>query len=430
MADNKLFSMDTEQTLLACILKNPNLIHSVNGLKEFMFSAAPFVQLFAEMEEIKENGQLPDPTLVLASLEAKNKLDVVGGRKGIEQLLAKEVNVDAFKRFVEIVVASYKARMYISTLSSVKKEDLSADNVDEKIQLTRKNLDALLQMKETSLIYHVGDVVMETYDEIIARMAKPGIRGVTWGVESLDTATGGKAGGDLWVISGRPGQGKTAVICNSVLADGLAGVPCLLIEREMRKQELMERLISIDSGVHNDNIRLGVLNTDQIKKIRDSLDKLKTLPIYFDVNIMANDPLYFESTVNKYHDKYGVKNVYLDYIQLATERDDNQTQAIGRLTRLSKLMANDLGICMVLLSQLNRSVEAREDKRPILSDMKQAGTIEEDADYVVGLYRDWYYNKGTKHPDWMEYLILKHRNGPTGTVTVKFDGPTYRIGEI
>jgi replicative DNA helicase len=394
-----------------------------------MFSSTPHIELFAEMDEIKERMQLPEPTLIIASLESKNKLDDVGGKQYIEILLSKEENVDAFKEFVNMVILAYKARMYLSVVSGVNKENLSAANVDEAIYQTRRNLDGLLQLKETNHIFHVRDLAEPTFNEIMARTEKPGIRGSSWGVNVLNTATGGKAGGDLWIVSGRPGSGKTALICNSILADGMAGIPSLLIEREMRKQELMERLISIDSGVQNDNIRLGVLNGEQKRKIRDSLEKLKELPLYFDVNTLANDPLYLESTITKYHDKYGVQNVYLDYIQLATERGESQTADIGRLTRLSKLMANDLSICMILLSQLNRNLEYREDKRPILSDMKQAGTIEEDADFVVGLYRDEHYNKETKDKNKMEFIILKHRNGPTGVVTIKFHGPTYRISE-
>lgn len=429
MADSKLFSMDSEAIVLATILKNPNLIHSINGLKYYMFSSLPNQNLFKEFEDLKSRELLPVPDLVLGDLEAKNTLDSVGGKRYIDILLSKEVSVDSFNAFLVMVVSAFKGRSFLSALSDVKKDDLNVSNVDDMILATRGKLDSLLQMKETSHIYHVGDITHETFEEIVARMSKPGIRGATWGVGSLDKATGGKAPGDLWVISGRPGSGKTALICNSLLADGIAGVPSLLIEREMRKQELMERLISIDSGVHNDNIRLGVLNKEQIDRIYKSLERIKGLPIYIDVNHSANDPLYMEGTINKYRDKHGVQNVYLDYVQLATERDNEQVQAIGRLTRLSKIMANNLNICMILLSQLNRNVESREDKRPMLSDMKMSGAIEEDADFVVGLYRDEYYNKETKYKNLMEYIILKHRNGPTGTVPVSFDGPTYRIGE-
>lgn len=430
MSDNKLFSSSTEEAVLASILQRPNLIHSVNGLRHHMFSSLSYSNLFKEFEDLKDRSLLPDPVLVLGDLEAKNELDKVGGKSFIDLLLKREVNEDSFKALVEIVVTSYKARSFISVLSSVKKDDLNISNVDDLISRTRKGLDSLIQMRENKAVFSLDEIMNAGYDEIMARLSNPGVRGTTWGLSSVDTATGGKSGGDLWVISARPGMGKTALVCNSVLADGMAGVPSLLIEREMRKQELIERLISIHSGIHNDNIRLGVLNKEQIKKIKDSAEYLRTLPIYLDVNQMANDPMYFEGTVNRYHDKYGVQNVYLDYLQISTERDNEQVQAIGRLTRLSKLMANDLSICMILLSQLNRNLEAREDKRPLLSDMKMSGAIEEDADFVVGLYRDEQYNKETKAKGLMEYIILKHRNGATGTLTVEYDGPTYRISEI
>lgn len=430
MAESKLFDANSEAIVLASLLRNPALIHSVNGLRFHMFSTNPHIVLFQEMEELKEKQLPPDPTLVVESLQAKNLIDKAGGKNYIQSLLSKETNDETFKKFVEIVVASYKARSFIGTLSGVKKDSLNITNIDETIYSTRKSLDSLLEMRNSESIVHIGDVAVSTYDEIIARTENPGIRGTTWGIKSLDTATGGKSAGDLWVIGGRPGQGKTALICNSILSDGLAGVPCLVMEREMRTQELMERLISIDTGIPNTNIRLGVLDKRQREQIHDSLAKLKKLPIYIDTNFMATDPLYVEATVNKFHNKHGIQILYIDYIQLMTERDDGQTQAIGRLTRLSKVLANDLSMTVILLSQLNRNVEAREDKRPLLSDLKMSGSLEEDADFAVGLYRDEYYYKETKHKNTMEYIILKHRNGPTGTVSVRFDGPTYGVTEL
>jgi len=394
-----------------------------------MFSSAPFQIIFKEFEELKEANFLPDPQLVISSLESKNELDKIGGKKQIDILVNKEVNPDSFKKFVEIVVASYLGRSYLSILSGSKKEDLNADNVKERIQLTRNSLEELVGVGGGNSTIHVSEITKETFEEIVARTKKPGIRGVSWGVTSIDRATGGKSAGDLVIVAGRPGSGKTSVICNSILSDGLLGVPTLMISREMRPQELMERLISIDSGIPSTNIRLGVMNQEQIDKTYSSLEKMKKLPIYLDYNFTVSDPFYLESTVNKYVKQKGVKVVYLDYIQMATDRDEGQTMEIGRLTKLFKGMSNHLGICSVLLSQLNRGVESRDDKRPLLSDMRQSGAIEEDADFVIGLYRDEYYNKETRYKNMMEYIILKHRNGPPGTVTVKFDGPTYRISE-
>lgn len=429
MTDNKLFSGDTETLLLAGILNNPSLIHSINGLRSYMFSSSPNQKLFMEMEELKAKGYVPEPSLVVSSLESKSEIDSVGGKKQIEYLLNKNVNPEGFEEYVNIIVASYKARNYISITSSAKPADINASNIDNIINNTRKSLSNLLELQNTSGVVHIGDITTDVYKEIISRRDKPGIRGVSWGVDILDRVTGGKAPGDLWVIGGRPGSGKTALVCNSILQDGLAGVPSLLIEREMRKQELTERLISIDSGIPNNFIRTGVLDNKQMDIMYNSVQKLSKLPIYIDTNFMSNDPFYIEGTINKFRNNHGVKNVYLDYIQIATDRDENQTQAIGRLSRLLKLMANDLSICVILLSQLNRKLEEREDKRPLMSDFKMSGALEEDPDFAVGLYRDAMYSndKNSKYADLMEFIVLKHRNGPPGIVTVRFDGPTYRI---
>lgn len=426
---NKLFTPDSEVMLLSTILKSPELIHSTDGLRFFMFSSTPHQVLFEEFEELRDRSLAPDPSLVGSSLESKNALDRAGGRKYLEFLLSRDTSESAFKEHLEIVMASYKGRSLVSLASGIKKENINATNIDDIINSTRKGLDDLVQLRGGESTLHLSDLTKDAYEEIISRVKNPGIRGVTWGIDSIDKTTGGKSPGDVWIVAGRPGAGKTALICNSILADGLAGVPSLLIEREMRAQELVERLICIDTGIHNTNLRLGVLNQEQIDKMYASLNKLKKLPIYIDTNYKASNTFYVESTVNKFKNKFGIQNVYLDYIQLLTERDEGQTQEIGRLTRLFKILSNELNICSILGSQLNRNVESRDDKRPLLSDMKQSGSIEEDADFVVGLYRDEYYNKETKYKGLLEYIILKHRNGPTGTVTTKFDGPTYRITE-
>lgn len=429
MSDTKLFDTNSEAIVIATILQNPSLVHSMDGLRAYMFSSIPHVTIVQEFEELKEKQYLPDPDLVIASLESKQILEKAGGKNYIDILLKKEVKSESLTEFIGIVIASYKARSFISVLSGVKKDNLNSTNIDETISATRKSLDTLIEMQAESSIVSLGEVTKEAYDEIMSRTEKPGIRGASWGIDNLDKATGGKYGGDLWVIGGRPGQGKTALICNSLLADAEAGIPSLILEREMRRQELIERFICIKTGIPNTNIQLGILDNKQREHIRDTLADLKKLPLYIDTNFALNDPLYFESVIQKYVHRNGVKNIYLDYIQIATERDDGQTQAIGRLSRLGKLLANELNICFIMLSQLNRAVEAREDKRPIMSDMKQSGALEEDPDFVVGLYRDDYYYKETKNKGLMEYIILKHRNGPPGTVTLRFNGATSKIGE-
>lgn len=395
-----------------------------------MFSSTPNQALYLEFETGVEKNLLPDPTLIIESLGAKGELDKIGGRRYIEVLLSKDYTESSFPKFVELVIDSYKARTFLSIVSGANNLDyILSSGINDAIYGVRKSLDSLIESGTNLHTIHIGDITKSVFEDIISRMQNKGIRGITWGVTDIDKITGGKCGGDVWVVGGRPGSGKSALVCNSIYQDALNGKPSLLIAREMRANQLLERLICIDTGIPNTNIRLGILDQSQIDLMRESFAKIKQLPIYLDTNFGACEPFYLESVVNKFRNKYGIETLYVDYIQLLSERDENQTQEIGKLSRLFKMMSNELNICTVICSQLNRGVEARDDKRPLMSDLKQSGALEEDADYVIGLYRDEYYNKETKFKNLMEFIVMKNRNGPPGTVTIRFDGVTGKTSE-
>jgi replicative DNA helicase len=429
VADKTIFSNDSEVAVLSIVLNNPDCVHELDGLKSFMFSSNPHMGLFLKIEDMVERQVPTEPSLIIAELEASNEISKVGGKKYIEQLVSYNYNKETLPDYRNLIIKSYKARSLISLGASVSTVDkVNIDNVDEQIGAFKKSLDTLLEFRGGLQTIHVGDATKQVYEEIVKRSENPnGIAGSTWGVRDLDTATGGKCPGDLWVIGGRPGMAKTALVINSILADAKAGVPSLLFEKEMRTQQLVERMIAVESGIPITNLRLGILTKQQVGQVYETLAEIKKLPIYIDTSYRISDPYYIESTINKYRNLHDIKNVYLDYIGLLVERDDNQVNEIGRFSRLFKSLSNELGICSILISQLNRGVESRENKRPMMSDLRQSGNLEEDADLVVGLYRDEYYNKETKYKNLMEFIILKHRNGPPGTVTLKFEDTTNRI---
>jgi replicative DNA helicase len=429
MAEKTIFSNDAEVAVLSIILNNPEMVHELDGLRSFMFSSTPHCNLFLEIEGMIESQTPPDPALIIAQLEGSNEISKVGGKKYIEQLVSQNANKETLSKYKNIIVSSYKARSLISLGASISTvEKVHIDNVDEEIGRVKKSLDTLLESRGGTQTVHVGDTVLKVYEEIVARQENPGvISGVTWGIKNIDDMTGGKRAGDLWVIGGRPGSGKTALVINSILADAKSGVAALLFEKEMRNQQLVERMIAIETGIPITNITLGVLTKPQVALIFDSLSEIKKLPIYIDTSYRISDPYYIESTINKYKSLHDIKVCYLDYIGLVVERDENQTAEIGKFSRLFKSMSNELGICSVVVSQLNRGVEMRENKRPIMSDLRQSGNLEEDADLVVGLYRDECYNKETRFKNMMEFIILKHRNGKPGTISLGFDDPTNRI---
>lgn len=432
MADNKsIFSNDSEVAVLSIILNNPEMVHELDGLKSFMFAASPHQALFLEIESMVERQIPAEPALIIAQLEASNTINKVGGKKYIEQLCSNKFNKDTLAEYRTLVIKAYKARSLISIASSASNiEKITVDNIDEQITQFKRSLDTLQEVRGGVQTVHIGDVVKEIYDDIVSRQENPnGIAGVSWGTEmkDLDAATGGKCAGDLLIIGGRPGMAKSALIINSILADAKAGVASLLFEREMRTPQVVERMVSIETGIPITNIRLGILTKQQVITIYNSLMEIKKLPIYIDTSYRSTDPYYIESTINKHKNINDVKVVYLDYIGLLVDRDENQTQEIGRYSRLFKSISNELGICSIIVSQLNRGVEMRDNKRPVMSDLRQSGNLEEDADLVVGLYRDEYYNKETRAKNLMEFIILKHRNGPPGTVSLHFDDPTNKI---
>lgn len=420
-----LFSTEHEVKVISIILKNPDLYYGC-GIRFFMMSASAHQVIFQEIETLIEKQLVPDSQMVVASLESSGNLAKVGGKEYIEYLVNQDFNKDNLKEYCKLLVASYKGSRLLSDISSIRSTKLTLDNVDTTISNLRNSLDALSGVSVGGGTVHVGDRIKEAFEEIIARTASPGIRGHSWGINSIDMATGGKSPGDWWIISGRPSQGKTALICNSIIADGKNGVPVLFFEKEMNYQSLVERLVAVESGVPIQNIRLGVLKKDEIPLIGDAISRIRNYPLYIDTTFNS-DINYLENTIYKYKATKGIEVVYIDYLQLLSERDENQTQELGRISRTCKLMANDQAVCVIGLSQLNRGVEARDNKRPLMSDLRQSGNLEEDADYVVGLYRDEYYNKETSYKNLMEFIILKARNGPVGTLTLKFDQESNKV---
>jgi len=426
----ELFSPVSEEAVISILLNNPDSIYNVSGLKAFMFSATPHQELFSEMLDFAEKNLNPDLPLLLSSLDAKKTLDKVGGKKYVEKLVKGEYRLDTLEEHVKIVMSSYKARAMVSLASQVNVRDLNVENVDMKLHEWRNALDSISDNVSTNGTVAIGDIVRDTYDGIVARTENPGVNGVTWGIKDLDLGTGGKAGGDYYIVCARPGMGKTSLVCNSILADGENNSPSLLFSREMMNHQLAERLVSLKSGISVQSMRLGILKQKELDTIYATLGKLKPYPIYIDTSFRTSDMYYIESVINKYKSLHDIKTVYVDYIQLLADRGDNQTAELGRLSRLFKTLSNELDICIIVVSQLNRGVESRENKRPMLSDLRQSGNLEEDADFVIGLYRDDYYYPESKDKGMVEASVLKARNGPTGTILLKFEAETNKITGI
>jgi len=419
-----LFNADAETAILSILLKNPEKIYDVKYLEYFMFSSTPNQHLFNEMETLRNLNYIPEYNLLVAHLNQDQKLDIVGGIDYLNYLYSLTYDVNNFQEFEKIVLNSYKARSLMMLSSKIPDLVIKESDIDGAIDYIRSVVDKLLDHFKGENTVKLTDAMRSAWNRLLALAQSENKIAYTTGLKNLDGATGGYIPGDLWIIAGRPGMGKTAFMCNSILT----GIPTLIFSREMSKEILIYRLLSIKTGIPIFNIRFGMVNQKELDQIAKSMEEIKDLPIFIDTSFIS-DLGYIVSVIRKYKKNYDIKTVHVDYIQLLAERTMESTHELGQISRAFKLLSNDLDMTSILYSQLNRLVELRDDKRPILSDLRQSGNLEEDADLALFLYRDIIYNKEAKDKKALELLIRKHRNGPIGLVNAVFDDDTNRITE-
>jgi replicative DNA helicase len=419
MMNPDLFQPDTETAVLSIILQNPSKIDELNNVKDQMFTSGPNQVLFATIKELCSQGLVPEVNLIDSFLKSQGRDMRVGGRDYLNHLYKQVYNPDNLKEFERQLVESYKARRLLSLSAELPDKVKESKDLSSVIESIRKNLDSLTQDSGGELTTTFSTALRTSWDKLVYRVANPGISGVTTGLKSIDTVTNGMGKGDLWIIAGRPGMGKTAVMCNLLLQQAKATVPTLIFSLEMPEESLIMRMLSIETELSSSDLKLGLVTKEKLEFISATMRLIKDYPIFIDTNYNTS-LAYIVSTIRRYVNLHNVRVAYIDYVQLLAERSVDATNELGRISRALKLLANELGITIIIGSQLNRGVEMREDKRPILSDLRQSGNLEEDADLVIGLYRDVMYNKKTADKALMELLILKQRNGPIGMLPLSF----------
>jgi replicative DNA helicase len=427
MSETNLFNQDSELAVLSILLSNPDKIDDIQNLRSFMFTSTPNQVLFDVIQELNTQNLVPETNLLINYLGSKDRLDAVGGVSYLNYLKDRTYNAENLKEFERLVIETYKAKSIIN-LSAKLPGMLTGNNpVDQVISYARETIDNLTLSSGGEKTMSFIDVLREGWDEIVRRVKNPGITGTATGLKDLDLSTGGISHGKLWIVASRPSMGKSSILCNIALNTAKTDNGVLLFSYEMSKQDVIERFLGIETGVGISDIHLGILDQKKLDIVKDKIAEFKHLPIYIDTNF-TGDLNYVISTIRRYHKTKGIKVVCLDYIQLMAERDANATNALGQISRALKLLANELGIAVIVASQLHRGVELRDDKRPVLSDLRQSGNLEEDADVVAFLYRDEYYNSDTKYKGLLEFIIRKNRqNGVIGTALFGFDPITNRI---
>jgi replicative DNA helicase len=425
---NKLFREDSEYGLFNIIFRNPDYVYEVLDLSPEMFSSEPNKIIYSSLVDLTRQNLTIEKELLLEILSSKNKLDRVGGKEYIDFLYGLEYDKNNFTEYKNLVVNSFKARHLLSISANLPEQINNGGNVDMVLSDLRTQLDGLVTLNGVTGTKKISDVLGDAWTKYKSKIENPGLAGVTTGYQNLDNVTGGYKPGDLWVVGGRPSMGKSSWVCNSILESSLSGAKSLLFSLEMNYQALVERLASVISGVDLNKISLGLVESEQENnKVREAWNQLHDLELYLDANFSTINPNYISSVIRKYVSQYGIDFVWVDYIHLLAERSADATHELGRISREMKLLAEELSIAIGLVVQLNRRLEQRDDKRPILSDIRQSGNLEEDADLVAFVYRDEKYYSDSKDKGKMEFIIRKHRNGPIGTLRYDFVEHTTKV---
>jgi replicative DNA helicase len=247
--------------------------------------------------------------------------------------------------------------------------------------------------------------------------------GVPSGFKDLDTLLGGLQRSDLIIFAGRPGMGKTSFLLSAAANAARIGARVAIFTMEMGADQIVQRLISMETGINTQKLRLGQLTQQEYGRFVEAAGRVSRLNVFID-DTPALSPLQMRTKCRRLKHEFGVDMVIVDYLQLMNaggQYQNNRVQEISYISRSLKELARELNTPIFSAAQLSRAVEQRQDKRPVLSDLRESGSIEQDADVVMFLYRDVVYNDATEFPNQADVIIAKHRNGPTDTISLYFD---------
>ena len=421
-------NIDSERALLGSIMLRPEAIHEIMDIIHAdAFYAEKHRIVFQAMAELFQKNEPIDLLTLSARLTEKNQLEVTGGAGYLTELVNLVPSSANAEHYAEIVQKKYVMRQlieaseHISLLGYEEAEDLST-----LLDLAEKKIYEVTQGKTSNKFIELKDVLGEAWERLDRlHKSKDALRGIPTGFKDLDAKLSGLQKSDLIILAARPSMGKTSLALDIARQAAIKhGVPVAIFSLEMSNQQLVDRMIAAESRVDAWKLRTGKLTLDsEFDRIRDSLEPLSKAPIFVD-DQPANNILKMRGVVRRLKNEKGIGLVVVDYLQLMApvqnKNNDNMVQQITEISRSLKHLAREFDVPVLALSQLSRAVEQRGG-RPRLSDLRDSGSIEQDADVVMFIHSEDRYKDESEHTNITEILIKKHRNGPTGKVELYFD---------
>ncbi len=418
---------EAEKSIISSILLDPEALF---GAAEIVspddFYNAAYGKMFEAMVELNKEGKPIDLITFQEKLMSKGLPEEMVSMEAIDNIMyfsTVSVNV---KQYAKIVKEKSVLRKLIKTNEELNRLCYTgAENLDDILNRAEKTVFNLVQSRGSGDFVGIDQIVMNALDKIESASKNGGkITGLPTGFIDLDFQTSGLQPSDLVIIAARPSMGKTAFVLN--IAEHLAfkkNQSVAIFSLEMSKEQLVNRMFSLESGIDAQSLRTGNLKDSEWGQLIESADVIaKSKLIIDDTPSISISEL--RSKCRKFKMDQGLSLVMIDYIQLMTGgKSESRQQEISEISRSLKAMARELSVPVIALSQLSRAVEKRDDKRPMLSDLRESGGIEQDADLVMFIYRDEYYTKEEcKEPGVAEIIVAKQRNGPTGTVKLAWLG--------
>jgi replicative DNA helicase len=459
------YNIEAEESLLGAMLISRDSVASIIEIvKADDFYRSSNQMIFEAILEMYVKGEPSDPITVADHLKKKGQLEEVGGKTFIHSLISNiplAANAEYYARIVRnhsILRKLIYAATEIATMGYEVPEDLSSavDKAQELIFSIYKDLN---EGSDATAVSVMKDIVSEVYEQVeMLHEAGSDVSGIPTGFVDLDHYSSGLHKSDMVVVAARPGMGKTALVLG--MAKNIAlkeKIPIAVFSLEMSKQQVAQRLMSSQSRIDLQRLRDGKIRENEWTRLASAIEKLAECRIYVDdsafltimdlrsrarmmastygIEKLAECRIYIDdsafltimdlrSRARMMASTYGIKLLIVDYLQLMQSTANYRGNKVLEITEISqnlKSIAKELNIPVVAVSQLSREVEKRESKRPQLSDLRESGSIEQDADMVVFIYRDEYYDEQSSKKGQAELIIAKHRNGPTGNLNLQFD---------
>lgn len=425
------YSLEAEQAILGAILIDHSIISDVlEKIKAECFYNEQHKKLFEIMARMFTANKRADIITVLNEAVKENIFETAQeGRNYLAALMDAIPSVKNIDSYCEICAERYYARCLAMVSKEILYEiSLGQNNAQQLLDLAEQKIFDIRQGRNVQGLTPVSEVIFDSWDRLqkITGPDRDKYLGAKTGFTLLDSITTGLNKSDLIILAARPGMGKTSFALN--IATNVArhsGKEVAVFSLEMSREQLATRMLSTEALVDSNKLRSGHISDNDWERLATSADVLCGLSLYFDDTAGTNVP----QVKAKLRRMKNLGLVVIDYLQLmeSTIKSENQVLRISEITRNLKILAKELDVPVILLSQLNRGVESRPDKRPMLSDLRESGSIEQDADIVLFLYRDAYYNKESVEPNVSECIVAKNRHGETGKVRLIWDGQFTRF---